>query len=140
MTGSLKLHPLDILFRMSPLAAFQSLLMAWWKEELMHATIQFPSVDALFQGVGILLLVNASLAFLQNISSFHTNKVAGAVTISVCANVKQCLVVLLAISTFYTRVGMLSGIGMAVALSSSAWYSWIQLQERRKAVAEKLPQ
>ena len=67
-----------------------------------------------------------------NISSFSTNKYAGALTITVCANVKQCLTILLGIAAFGVKVGGLNGMGMAVALAGAAWYSVVELDSRGK--------
>lgn len=139
MTGTLKLHPLDILLRMCPLAAVQSLICAALSGELTGVTQAYQEVDTLWHRVGWLLAFNGMLAFIQNVSSFHTNKVAGALTLTVCANLKQCMTIIVAIITFHTEVGFLNGVGMAIALGGSAWYSWIKLAEKQQTRL-KLPQ
>ncbi len=65
-----------------------------------------------------------------NVSSFSTNRAAGALTMTVSANVKQCLTILLGIAAFGLRVGFLNGLGMAVALAGAAWYSAVELRAK----------
>lgn len=77
------------------------------------------------------LLGNGFLAFLLNITSFQTNKLAGALTITVCGNVKQCLTVLLGVILFNVKVGLLNGIGMLIALLGAAWYSKVEIDAKR---------
>ncbi|RDW87234.1 hypothetical protein BP5796_02928 [Coleophoma crateriformis] len=130
MTGNLALPALEILLRMTPLAALQSLLYA-------HLTGEIPKFYELVvagqfsRTQAFVIFCNAFIAFLLNVSSFHTNKVAGALTISVCANVKQVATVLLGILVFDVRVGMLNGAGMVITLIGAAWYSKVELNKKR---------
>lgn len=77
------------------------------------------------------LLGNGLLAFFLNVSSFSTNKVAGALTMTVCGNIKQCLTVLLGIVLFGVKVGFLNGLGMLIAMGGAAWYSAVELRTKR---------
>ncbi|KAK4549730.1 hypothetical protein LTR36_005031 [Oleoguttula mirabilis] len=120
MTGSLALAPLEILYRMSPLAAVQCLGYAAASGELSQLRTAY--TDGVFQdGFLIALVVNAVMAFCLNVVSFQTNKVAGALTISVCGNVKQCLTILLGIILFNVHVSALNGIGMLITVGGAAW-------------------
>jgi hypothetical protein len=151
MTGPLALSPLESLLRLSPLACGQALLIAVLSGEAtaFYTQITAPSLTTKsFEAINTpaseqvtqapdtslpllqLLLVlagNGILAFVLNIASFSTNKYAGALTMTVCGNVKQCLTVLLGIALFGVRVSMLNGVGMAVALAGAAWYSAVEL-------------
>lgn len=127
MTGRLKLPPMELLLRMSPLAVVQSILYAGLTGELriiyaqwMHAELPIKTLYA--------LAGNSMLAFAQNASSYQTNKMAGPVTMTVCANLKQCLAILLAIIMFNMKVKPLNGIGMAVTLMGVGLYSWAGLR------------
>jgi len=131
MTGSLKLPPLEILLRMSPLAALQSLVLAKATGEL-HAFTLYASAGNLKSAVVLALLGNGILAFVLNISSFQTNKLAGALTLTVAGNLKQCLTILLGIALFDVRVGWVNGFGMAVAVGGAAWYSMVELNSKGK--------
>lgn len=131
MTGNLKLSALEILLRMSPLAALQSLFYASLTGEL-RAFTNFVNNGHLTTYVLLAVFGNGLLAFLLNVSSFQTNKLAGALTISVCGNVKQCLTILLGIVLFNVRVGPTNGCGMLVALLGAAWYSVVELSSKER--------
>lgn len=128
MTGVLALSPLETLLRMSPLAFMQAILCALLSGEFGDFRKANPDGPS---GLLMLALVgNGLLAFLLNVSSFSTNKVAGALTMTVCGNVKQCLTVLLGIVLFGVRVGFLNGLGMLIALGGAAWYSAVELRTK----------
>jgi hypothetical protein len=133
MTGPLAMPPLEFLLRMSPLAAIQSLLYAYFTGE---GTRFLTYVDEghLTQFQIFALLSNATIAFLLNISSFQTNKIAGALTMTVCGNVKQVLTVLLGIFLFSVKVGPLNGLGMMIALGGAAYYSKVELNRKNTGV------
>lgn len=129
MTGSLALPPLELLYRMSPLACMQALAISSATGELARFKVFYSS--AYFTNSLVLaLLGNGLLAFFLNVSSFQTNKVAGALTMTVCGNVKQCLTVLLGIVLFSVKVQALNGVGMVIALGGAAWYSAVELRRK----------
>ncbi|KAK2606406.1 hypothetical protein QQS21_003225 [Conoideocrella luteorostrata] len=132
MTGSLALPPVEFLMRMSPLAALQALAcatatgeVAGFRELITSGEISVPTSIASLTG-------NGFLALLLNISSFNTNKLAGALTMTVCGNLKQCLTVLLGIFLFNVSVDLLNGAGMAVTMVGAAIYSKAELDKKRK--------
>ncbi|KAL6716820.1 hypothetical protein ACLMJK_004732 [Lecanora helva] len=129
MTGSLALPALEILLRMSPLAALQSLLFATATGET-NVFLAWAAEGHLTPSYGLALLGNGLLAFLLNVSSFYTNKLAGALTISVCANLKQCLTVILGIVLFNVQVGIWNGVGMIITLVGAAFYSKVELESK----------
>lgn len=131
MTGSLALPALEVLLRMSPLAAMQSLLYAAMTGEL-SAFVAYAQSGEFTRWSAITLLGNGFLAFMLNVSSFQTNKLAGALTIAVCGNVKQCLTIVLGIVLFNVQVGLWNGVGMLIALSGAAWYSKVELGNKLK--------
>ena len=131
MTGSLALPPIEILLRMSPLAAVQSLLFAILSGEA-NAFLAWARAGNLTPRYALALASNGYLAFLLNVTSFYTNKLAGALTITVCANMKQCLTILLGVIAFNVHVGMLNGCGMVIALVGAAIYSKVELDSKGK--------
>ena len=133
MTGSLALPALEILLRMSPLAALQSLLYAVATGEA-SAFSAWVAEGNLTPSYSSALLGNGLLAFLLNVSSFQTNKLAGALTMTVCANLKQCLTVLLGILLFDVTVGVWNGAGMLVTLVGAGIYSKVELDSKGKKV------
>ena len=134
MTGSLALPALEILLRMSPLAATQSLLYAVSAGEASDF-IAFISAGHLTPAQGLALAGNGVLAFLLSVASLNTNKLAGALTMTACANLKQCLTVLLGIALFDVKVSMLNGYGMVITLAGAAIYSKVELDSKGKVTA-----
>lgn len=130
MTGNLALPATEILLRMSPLAAAQSLLYAVLTGEH-HRFLAFCADGQFTKLRAFGLLSNSIIAFMLNICSFHTNKVAGALTITVCGNLKQVLTVAFGILLFDVQVGFWNGVGMIVALSGAAVYSMVELKRKR---------
>ena len=132
MTGSLQLPAMEVLFRMCPLAAIQCLFYAAGSGEI--SKLRAGATEEVFTTTFLVAIVcNAAMAFGLNLVSFMTNKVAGALTISVCGNVKQCLTILLGIVLFNVRVGLLNGLGMVVATAGAAYYSKVELDRKRSA-------
>lgn len=129
MTGSLALSPLELLTRMSPLAAIQCLFYALINGELkkFDAASSGGDISSAFL---VSVIGNASVAFLLNSVSFQTNKLAGALTMSICGNIKQCLTIALGISLFSVKLTTLNVIGMSIAVFGAAWYSRVELRAR----------
>lgn len=87
LTGDLKLHPIDLVYKMCPLALLQigivcllngeaAAIFSRW-DELVHSAA--PQV-VLFSGI---------LSFSLNVVSFMANKVTSPLTLCIAANVKQ---------------------------------------------------
>ncbi|KAK4691895.1 hypothetical protein P7C71_g5202, partial [Lecanoromycetidae sp. Uapishka_2] len=106
-TSGLHLSALELLYRMSGPALIQSLLLAYLHDEFnpfaMHAHFTTPAPAFL-----ITLAINGALAFTLNYTSFSANKKAGALTMTVLANVKQVLTVVLAIVVWKLEVSYLN--------------------------------
>ncbi|RDA95440.1 hypothetical protein CP533_5447 [Ophiocordyceps camponoti-saundersi (nom. inval.)] len=132
MTGSLALPPIEFLMRMSPLAALQALACATVTGEVAGFRDLITSGDIALGPALASLGGNGFLAFLLNIASFQTNKLAGALTMTVCGNLKQCLTVLIGIFMFRISVDMLNGAGMAVTMIGAGIYSKAELDNKRK--------
>lgn len=129
LTGPLALPALEVLLRMSPLAAVQSITFAYFSGETDKFQI-WVAQGHLTPFTIAALLGNGVIAFLLNISSFETNKIAGALTMTVCANLKQCLTILLGIILFGVKVGPLNGCGILIALVGAALYSKNEIKRK----------
>jgi len=136
MTGSLALPPVEFLMRMSPLAALQALVCAAATGEIFAFWELITSGDIALPPALLSLGGNGFLAFLLNISSFNTNKLAGALTMTVCGNLKQCLTVMLGIFLFNVTVDWLNGAGMGVTMIGAAIYSKAELDNKKKKKTE----
>ncbi|KAM3464982.1 hypothetical protein MY4038_002249 [Beauveria bassiana] len=132
MTGSLALPPVEFLFRMSPMAAAQALVFAFATGEVDGFRQALANSEMSGFATFASLLGNGCLAFLLNISSFNTNKLAGALTMTVCGNLKQCLTVLLGIFIFNVDVDLLKGTGMAITMLGAAIYSKAELDNKKR--------
>ncbi|EFX02132.1 putative phosphate phosphoenolpyruvate translocator protein [Grosmannia clavigera kw1407] len=132
MTGPLALSPLESLMRMSPLACIQALLCSVLSGEISRITDGY-TVVPINSHMFWALAGNGALAFALNLASFSTNRKTGALTMTVCGNVKQSLTVLLGITMFGVKVGVANGIGMFVALVGAAWYSVVELGAKAPA-------
>ena len=131
MTGNLKLHALELLFRMSPIAALQSLVFATLVGEFngFYGWVMEGNFGPSYR---VALAGNGFIAFMLNIASLHTNKLAGALTMTICANLKQCLTVIFGIVMFNTKVTMWSGYGMVITLVGAAVYSKVELEMKAR--------
>lgn len=136
MTGSLALSAMEVLFRMTPLAAVQCLFYSFASGELhiLRDTWYAPPEGNIWtMSFLFAILCNGVMAFSLNIVSFQTNKVAGALTVSVCGNLKQTLTILLGIVLFAVKVTPLNGLGMLITVLGAAWYSKVELDRKRAA-------
>ncbi|SAL98825.1 hypothetical protein [Absidia glauca] len=135
--GRLKLHPLDLLLRMSPLAFVQCVFYAYATGELERVR-EFSSTNmtlSLASG----LLINGLLAFALNIVSFTANKKTSALTMTVAGNVKQVLSIILAVVIFDLNINVTNAFGIALTLIGGAWYGNVEMAEKAKANAAVLP-
>jgi hypothetical protein len=138
MTGPLSLPSIELLMRMSPLAAIQSLIYAAMSGEVSAFANRVASgpqpnqVDVTTLPSILSLIGNGLLAFCLNISSFQTNKLAGALTMSVCGNLKQVLTVALGILAFGDfKVDVWNCMGVVVTMVGAALYSKAELDAKR---------
>jgi drug/metabolite transporter (DMT)-like permease len=125
------LHPLDLLLRMSPLACLQSLLYAFLVGES-QALITFLSPLSLLSltSLVIKLSINGMLAFGLNYVSFTANKKTSPLTMTVAANLKQCLSIILGFWVFELEVGWMNSLGIIIALAGGAWYGKVKYETR----------
>jgi len=122
-TGRLKLSPLELLYRMSPLAFVQTMIYAYFTGEI--AAVQEFASENIGRREVMILIGNGALAFALNVISFTANKKTGALTMTVAANIKQILTIILSISFWGLAVGWLNGLGILLTLTGGAWYAYV---------------
>ncbi|KAF9329683.1 UAA transporter [Podila minutissima] len=135
--GRLQLHPLDLLLRMSPLAFVQTVIFSWMKGEL-DEMVSFCKTEMSVSLV-LALLVNGIIAFFLNYVSFTANKKTSALTMTVAANVKQVLSIVVAVTVFNTTIGFLNGLGIVMTLLGGACYSYVDLREKNQRLRPMTP-
>ena len=130
-TSGLHLSALELLYRMSPLAFLQSMVLSlYYQNELEGLLPLLVDAPTTFKML-MLFTVNGALAFALNYTSFIANRKAGALTMTVAANVKQILTVLLAITFWGLQVGYLNVAGIIMTLAGGIWYSMVEIRGRR---------
>lgn len=145
-TGRLKLSPLELLFRMSPLGLAQTLVYAYFTGEIstIYNTLNVETTHlvglksfAKFEpsiSLFVKLALNGIIAFGLNVVSFTANKYTGALTMTVIANVKQVITIVFAIVFFDLYIDFTKGLGIALTLIGSIWYAKLELDGNQKNV------
>ncbi|KAF5352023.1 hypothetical protein D9758_009410 [Tetrapyrgos nigripes] len=130
----LQLHPLDLLNLLSPLAFIQCLILAQLTGEMGKVQVYF--VQEMTRWKLFSLALNGCIAFGLNVVSFSANKKVGALGITVAANVKQVLTILIAVFLFNLTITPMNMGGILLTLMGGAWYArveYIEKEMKRKA-------
>lgn len=77
------------------------------------------------------LAINGTLAFGLNLVSFTANKKTGALTMSVAANVKQVLTIVLAVVLFNLTINGVNLIGISLTIAGGAYYSYVEYKSKQ---------
>lgn len=132
-----KLSPVDILFYMSPLAVVYMIGFAYCSGEasrLYEIAIRGVVNENINEFTTIpyqQILYNGAIAFGLNFVSFTANKKTGAVAISVAANVKQVLSIILAVFIFDLQIVTINAVGIVITLAAGAWYAQIEFSAKK---------
>ena len=124
--GILKLHPLDVLLRMSFHAMWQTLGFSVLTGEFSKFKV-FMEFNISFELL-LVLCMNGMIAFVLNIASFVANQKTSAVTMGVAGNIKQVLSIILAVLLFNLSISYLNATGILLTLVGGACYSVVQLK------------
>ncbi|KAI5806032.1 triose-phosphate transporter family-domain-containing protein [Pyronema omphalodes] len=110
-----------LLYRMSPLAFLQTLIWAYITGEF-SAISGWAETSMTQKDLGN-LLINGLIAFALNVISFTANKKTGALTMTVAANVKQILTIVLSVLFWNLKATGLNTFGIVMTLCGGAWYA-----------------
>ncbi|KAL8936770.1 MAG: hypothetical protein Q9216_004755 [Gyalolechia sp. 2 TL-2023] len=124
-TAGLHFGALELLHRMSPIACVQSLFVAYVYGEFDRFEPQILGTKGL-----LILLANGIIAFGLNVASFEANKRSGALTMTIAANVKQVLTVVLAVILWHIPIAAMNACGIALTLLGGAWYGRVELMAK----------
>jgi drug/metabolite transporter (DMT)-like permease len=138
LTGPAKLHPVDLLGHMAPLAMLQCILLSLFTGEVTsiigryRASLEFKDQMSAFDYYypAVVVILSGILSFSLNICSLQANKVTSPLTLCIAANVKQVLMIGLSTVIFGTVITLLNGAGIAVVLAGSALYSYVSVMEK----------
>ncbi|KAL8933051.1 MAG: hypothetical protein Q9211_005989, partial [Gyalolechia sp. 1 TL-2023] len=130
-TAGLHFGALELLHRMSPIACVQSLFVAYVYGEFDRFEPQLLGTKGL-----VIVLANGIIAFSLNVASFEANKRSGALTMTIAANIKQVLTVVLAVVLWRIPIAAMNACGIALTLLGGAWYGRVELM----AKAAKTPE
>lgn len=128
--GKLKLHPLELILRMSPLAFIQCMLYAGFSGEA-SLVVEWAQAKLNFQSFNILCL-NGIIAFFLNVVSFTANKKTSALTMTVAANVKQVLSIVIAVMVFNLTITALNAWGIFLTILGGAIYGYVEYDEKKR--------
>lgn len=138
LNKNIKLHPVDLLNRMAPLAFLQCAVLAVCTGELQSICLRWnrdfnPFVTAL---PTIIVAVSGVLAFTLNVTALQAYRVTSPLTCCIVAAVKQVLTILIGTMLFRTQVTLLNALGIAVVLIASTAYSYIAVIESTPTVTQ----
>jgi len=122
LVGVGSVHPLYVLYVMSPLALVQMIAMAFVFGETadLYATWESRSIS-LCAGM---ILSTGFMAFFLNIANFNLNKITSPVTVSVAGSFKEIVTIGLSFVVFQNKATPLNLFGILIALTGTGFYHY----------------
>lgn len=128
LTGELKLHPIDLLLKMCPLAMIEIGAFAVGTGEITEISGKLDSL--LNSAAPQVVILSGILSFSLNVTSFIANKITSPLTLCIAANVKQVLSVCFGTLYFGDHVSLINGLGIVIVIAGSFKYGLVSLSEK----------
>jgi hypothetical protein len=128
LTGELKLHEIDLLSKMCPLALIQIGIVSICTGEVAEIMYRWEELAA--GPAPQVVLLSGLLSFSLNVSSFVANKVTSPLTLCIAANVKQVMLVAFGTLYFGDEVSLLNGLGIVIVIFGSYRYGIASINEK----------
>lgn len=135
VSKGLKLHPFDLLNRMSTYSIIHLGLTSLCTGEFINAVNWF--ADNATPKFLFVLAINAFMAFFLNVCNFFFTKLTSALTVTIVGNVKHVITIILSIVIFRNKVSLLNALGITTTVIGAALYSVIEYKEKQKNVVKK---
>lgn len=135
LSGDMKLHPVDLILHQAPLSALWCFFTIFLSGEYTTLVNNLDLVPA----ASFWYLVTGAISFLLNITSFYANKVTSPVTLCVCGNMKQIVVIVMAIVINNDVFTTQKSIGIAIVTLGGIAYAYISTKEMNQSAVPVRP-
>ncbi|CAH0517611.1 unnamed protein product [Peronospora belbahrii] len=125
LTGDLKMHPVDLILHQAPMSACWCLVTMFLTGEVKTIINNWETVPS----ASFWFILTGIISFVLNVTSFMANKVTSPVTLCVCGNMKQVVVIVMSILINHDVITVQKAIGIVVVSIGGATYVYISTKE-----------
>mmetsp|Transcript_1335 Transcript_1335/g.2532 ORF Transcript_1335/g.2532 Transcript_1335/m.2532 type:complete len:354 (-) Transcript_1335:561-1622(-) len=130
LTGNYKLHPLDLLSRIAPLAFLELIPFIIFMGEAKRLAVEWQFYMN-FRDLS-LILASAFAALALNYASFKFSQATSALTVCLAGNMRDVCTIGLSVLIFQNQISPVNALGICMAITGSALYGYMQYLEVKK--------